>query len=425
MRYIELLLSSVVIVAIIQWLRGYRNDKNQYITGERKEWRVNIKEIVQKIAGADMKEIPSMLDGLRVNLNSYGYYQGDYPPEEFLDYMKDEHIWREIDNLESSIKEENYEEAEQHKKSLIMYLSLLLKFDWERSKKEVKMESHVIISIVAFAVSIIFFLLALHTPQEIASHLYDSVIEVMGFIVMYILAWAPYIVSESKEFRFQKWYKSLIPYTISAIILIGLYWIYLACLGNGKGIEKNIAFILVSISLGGAAVHAFRYSFYKEYDVKISTLLSENAIILYEDKTSSLIFRMLNFFRKYNINIYGQKRSSTNFDANAFIEKIWDEQVSAKKQARKILKKKEYLKHILKITIKSIIKRNNEQYDWKAWLRQHPEKWKSIVEYRRGDKSYHTIGADVKEWKKWIDLFRKGDSNAPGIWNESARCWEK
>lgn len=420
MRYIETLLSSVVIVAVIQWLRGYRTDKNQYITGERKEWRNNIREIAQKMAGADMKEIPAILDGLRVNLNSHGCYQGDYPPKEFLDYVKDEHIWREIDNLESTIREEKCAEAEQQKKRLIIYLSLLLKFDWERSKKEVKIESHVIMSIVTFVCSLVLWLLSIHTPQWIVNNPYECIIEVMGFITMYILAWIPYIIFDSKALRLLKWYKSLIPYIISGSVIFILVWMFVCDL-KGNCIPAVISTVSILISSIGILVHLFRYNFYKEYDEKISRLLSEDSLILYGKYALAFPAKVIFFFKNYNINICRQEKLPKEFDSDVFIEEIWDKHTPAKKQAYKILGKKEYLKCLWR----KMIERDCEHYDWKEWIRRNPEKCKKIVEYRRGEKRYYTVGKDEKKWKTWIELFCESDDASLGKWNDVEQRWEK
>ena len=46
MSLIEVLLSSAVIVAVIQYFQGEKNNKLQYITEERAKWRKEIKEII-------------------------------------------------------------------------------------------------------------------------------------------------------------------------------------------------------------------------------------------------------------------------------------------------------------------------------------------------------------------------------------------
>lgn len=43
MSLIEVLLSSAVIVAVIQYFQGEKNNKLQYITEERAKWRKEIK----------------------------------------------------------------------------------------------------------------------------------------------------------------------------------------------------------------------------------------------------------------------------------------------------------------------------------------------------------------------------------------------
>lgn len=78
---------------------------------------------------------------LKVHINAYGKNSNDV--------MKDSHIWEVIDKLE------NQEEYEQLKKLLVLYLSTLLKMDWERSKEEVRGNKYQIVLYLTVLCSVI------------------------------------------------------------------------------------------------------------------------------------------------------------------------------------------------------------------------------------------------------------------------------
>lgn len=67
------------------------------------------------------------LSRLETQLNPYGRYISKEDAYEF--YMNDGHIWKIVDNFDYSNK---------NVKTLTKYLELLLKYDWERSKREIK-----------------------------------------------------------------------------------------------------------------------------------------------------------------------------------------------------------------------------------------------------------------------------------------------
>lgn len=127
----SIILSSAVIATIISsgisYLISKRDSNLQYITGERKEWRESIRNIAVKLKSADYEQSMILLTELKVRINAFGISEEDY----FID----SHIWRLMQDME---EEKNINNLLKLKKRLIEYLSLLLKYDWERSKEEVR-----------------------------------------------------------------------------------------------------------------------------------------------------------------------------------------------------------------------------------------------------------------------------------------------
>ena len=136
MQILEILFSSVVIVAIMDYLSKSKSNNIQFVTSARGEWRKDIKRTANEIGKASKENIREVLVNLKVNLNGYGLYPtfGQYPAEKHLDLYKDEHIWKEIAYIEKDIESMDDKTFLSEKDKLIEYLTILLKFDWERSE---------------------------------------------------------------------------------------------------------------------------------------------------------------------------------------------------------------------------------------------------------------------------------------------------
>lgn len=134
---IGIILGSSVISSVVGALFGYitnkRNSALTHITTEREKWREKVRKISENIEktefqGKKKRNINRYLVQLEVNINPYGKRMEN-------DYARDSHIWAEIENIRQV---KNKKEFNEHKELLIYYLSLMLKEDWERSKREVK-----------------------------------------------------------------------------------------------------------------------------------------------------------------------------------------------------------------------------------------------------------------------------------------------
>ena len=134
------LLSSTVLTAIITGILGaFVNGKKletDHITNERKTWREQIRILSKKInLSKNLKELKNVLSELKLSINGYGLLK-------HTQYLSDGHLWGlilEIEQLSSA----NKQTLTTYKKFLIELLSVLLKYDWERSKLEIKGTSKV------------------------------------------------------------------------------------------------------------------------------------------------------------------------------------------------------------------------------------------------------------------------------------------
>lgn len=124
------ILSSTVLATIISSIVTYLNYNKELrlkrITDERTKWRENIRNIANNINESNNEKeiVLSELTKLKLLINTNGLLNKE-------DYLKDGHIW-------SLIKEIEADDRIDCKKieCLILYLSALLKHDWERTKIE-------------------------------------------------------------------------------------------------------------------------------------------------------------------------------------------------------------------------------------------------------------------------------------------------
>lgn len=190
---VEVLLSSAVITTIISgiisFLASRRQAMLQYITGERKEWRDKIREIASNLNGAGYKDTLKLLSELKVRINAWGNKAVS------TKYSSDAHIWELINEIESKeFKGKNIKDnLEKKQKQLVEYLALLLKDDWERSKKEVKGDFYNIISLLLFFASGIYFVISVLylNNEDIGVYQLISilVVYVLMIVSVYVILW--------------------------------------------------------------------------------------------------------------------------------------------------------------------------------------------------------------------------------------------
>ncbi|ORO77258.1 hypothetical protein B7708_05245 [Streptococcus oralis subsp. dentisani] len=118
---------GAVLSAFLTFINSSKKNKLDFITKERSEWRIEIKSIIVDLLGGNNRK--NALSRLETQLNPYGRYISKEDRYNF--YMNDGHIWELIDNFDYSNRSV---------KILTKYLEILLKYDWERSKREIKVD---------------------------------------------------------------------------------------------------------------------------------------------------------------------------------------------------------------------------------------------------------------------------------------------
>lgn len=116
---------STIVSAIIAFVQNNKKNNLDFVTKERSEWRKKLKEILSELSDDTKKE--SAIIKLKSEINPYGKNMSNKNIKPY--YMKEGHIWDLLDS-----------EEEVDFDRLAFYIELLLKFDWERSKNEVRFQ---------------------------------------------------------------------------------------------------------------------------------------------------------------------------------------------------------------------------------------------------------------------------------------------
>lgn len=139
------------------FIKTNKESKLSRITDERTKWREEMRNIAKKLSATNQldentndsnkekESLQEILTQLKTRLNSYGKGRDDY--------LKDSHIWKSISIIETN----GNSNIEDEKIKLIDYLSLLLKYDWERSKIESSLNVSAIIGYSIYIISNVLF----------------------------------------------------------------------------------------------------------------------------------------------------------------------------------------------------------------------------------------------------------------------------
>lgn len=231
------ILGSSVIVAMIAFISSLimssKQNRLQYITAERKEWRERIRYIEKRLGTSSYKETLQIINELKANINSYG------KDEKII--LKDSHIWDIIEKIEST--NYNMKNLGMDKKKLIDYIVLLLKYDWERSKKETQLNTVKFLSAIMYILCVICIVLNLTSLQF---KLENVIIDYFAICICAILMilfnyWVPKLLEKNLNNKIgnETKYKNKSNIVTNVLIVcFGLIVIYL--------IEAFIFFVMLS-----------------------------------------------------------------------------------------------------------------------------------------------------------------------------------
>ena len=332
MDFFQIILSSAVVAAIISWFRGERDNQLTHITHERSVWRQQIKENLEKFQSSSLEEIDQCLIGIKSNLNGYGYHNTNQYPEDIdLDIFRDEHIWKAINELESKKTKEtcSTKSIEKQKNRIIYFIVALLKFDWERSKREVNSDRLFIISnifVVIYTIAVSYNWFANFEVTENTMGLPKKLYIVVHIMAFYLIPWIVSYANSRKFIRKRKWYKRnssilviwVICFVCQFIMLIYLYVHYRA------EIILTFVFWLYLLAILIQIYHVLTtHEMYDNYESAVMEIMDFDTIIIYGNAKDIqlggaigyLIRTGINWRVVRNINYFMKKKDKefTNF----------------------------------------------------------------------------------------------------------------
>lgn len=119
---------GAVLSAFLTFINSSKKNKLEFITKERSEWRKDIQLILDDLGKIGKRS--EAIQRLKSRINPYGKNLTAEDKDSF--YLYDGHIWRLIEKIDIS----NTEQVEE----LADYVRLLWKYDWERSKYEIRFD---------------------------------------------------------------------------------------------------------------------------------------------------------------------------------------------------------------------------------------------------------------------------------------------
>lgn len=217
-EFLVIILTSTVISSLITVLSNIllnqKKNSLEYITSERKLWRQEIREIAEEIEIADKNNINIALSKLKIRINAYDFYLPNQQDS------GDHFIWILINMCE---KVDDSDLLRVLKKYLILGISLMLKYDWERSKKEIAIDKNnmsIVLSVIVQ--SITFWLLnpILKLDLKVCAVLF------INYIFILILTNDFIEVKNIGNFLYIKKSRNLLEFKAYAIALIEIFFYY-------------------------------------------------------------------------------------------------------------------------------------------------------------------------------------------------------
>lgn len=169
LNLLSTVITSSVIVGIIEFIRWKKDVNITNITNERKIWREEIRKIAEQISQIHNTSLLSVpISALKIRINTRGIKQMSIDTSEINDTFKkeeyfchDTYIWKLINDYEQGkVTNEN---ILCYKNTLINCISILLKYDWDKSKNEIRVSASEILNKTMYIILTLLLILILIT----------------------------------------------------------------------------------------------------------------------------------------------------------------------------------------------------------------------------------------------------------------------
>lgn len=385
MQLLKDILASTLLVAIIGAMMSLKNTKVNFITNQRTEWRKEIKRIILKIEKSQLNEISGALTELKFYLNYYGNIDVEDIQEEKMDFFKDEQIWKCIYKIEKCCDQNDSEDRFiRLKKELIDYIGFLLKFDWERSKREIKVDGSIIAIMALTAVGGCFLGENLHIEYPDVS-IFFILREISGYIIPGFMLCFGVLLEKIVLTDEKKWIKEM------QFFYCIIFSIVMFIISSYVKIDKisKVSYLIWNISYALSLGFSLKFIFddkkeLKDYEKYLIKYIKPDALTIYTGKESISIREIINEMQWRYFDGKGIYYQIREIDKNAI----------SKKELEKVENKNNNKFKKMKNEI--------EEKKWtvEKWLENNRNKY--IVVYRKNGKVDMTIGKDKKIWKEWL-----------------------
>ena len=205
-------LLATIITTVFNSFVNKRKDSIENITKERKTWRDELRIISLSISKSkNIMELQTIISELKVRINAYGIA--------YNSVFADSHIWEHIYIIESaeSISSEAFQSI---KRLFVNQISCLLKYDWERSKAEIKGNTQTRLIIISLLVSFLLYSLRWFYYYSIGS---GNIMNFFSYCVVYSLfaVFAMLMINLA-----DKWKNRVHFYTFILSNIIGIVFLY-------------------------------------------------------------------------------------------------------------------------------------------------------------------------------------------------------
>ena len=245
-------LIAAVVSAIVTLVTSRKKLSIEYVTGDRRQWREEIRKIADALNGSSYAGTLKQLNKLKVRINAYGEYA-------IKSTRCDSHIWELIHEIEE--KPLSGEELQKKQRMMVQYLSLMLKYDWERCKNEVKGDLYsicgwtlIVLSLIAYGLhGIVLGENVLSQENRYEYVFVNFLIAVLMLGMISILKWLVGKITGSEAKYWGSMLELYIFYALEGIlvIVIAALWGFFLKQGYDSALlqneEMNIAAIVINI----------------------------------------------------------------------------------------------------------------------------------------------------------------------------------
>lgn len=182
---LSFVLLIIVFLGIVSHIIVGKQRKLRYMLEDRRKWREALRKIAEDLGLASYTKTLKLLTRLKLRINAYG---NDWTN---TSYISDVHIWQLINDIENNEMTDVHFEIK--KKQLVEYISALLKYDREETKKEVKGSIYYSISLIVELLMLLYsgfiILISNHGSTNFDSSQFVLIIILFAFVIFGTNIW--------------------------------------------------------------------------------------------------------------------------------------------------------------------------------------------------------------------------------------------